>query len=183
MSQQSKSPVILEKLRRVVHLYAGVEDNIVAVALGISALMGFLSIILRYFIKVTVWEIFPVQHYTFLFAVLLGAGIASRKQIHVRVEVLDTLLKRRPVTSLAIRTSMLFVAFASFCIFTYLSYGFMVWAWEVRQTDTILTWFHLGVVKTLPFVLGVVSSVAFGVYTVKALRQLRAMRSNRGEDL
>lgn len=173
---------MISKLKRALWFYSWLEDNIVAVALGVSALMGFVGVILRFVIRITIWEIFPVQQYCFLFSVLLGAGIASRKGIHVRVEIIDTLLGKRPRARLVIRSLMLFVAFASFCAFTYLSYDFMVWAWEVKQVDTILTWFNLGVVKTLPFILGLVSSVALGSRTVKCLSELRKVHANRGKE-
>jgi len=122
-----------------------------------------------------------VQHYTFLASVILGAAIASRKGLHVRVEVLDTLLKDRPKPRLAIRTSMLVVAFVSVVTFTYFAFEFMIWAWDIKQTDTILTWFNLGFVKTLPFIMGLVSSVAVGWYLFKSYTELKSAPNADGE--
>ena len=127
------------------------------------------------------WELFPIQHYTFLAAVLLGAAVASRKALHVRIEVLDTIFKDRPTRRLGLRSAMLFIAFVCCCLFTYLSFGFMKWAWEIKQTDTILTWFHLGAVKTLPFIMGLVSCVAFGTYMVKTYQAFRDVSTNSKE--
>ncbi len=178
----AKSPLkrnsILARLNSLARIYGSVEDAIVASALAISALMGFGGIILRFVLHVTIWELFPIQHYTFLFAVILGAATASRRGIHVRVEVLDTLLKSQPRHLIAIRVSMLAIAVVCCVLFTYLSFGFARWAWEIKQTDTVLRWFNLGIVKTLPFVMGLVSTLAFGAFLVKAIRSLRQQLGN-----
>jgi TRAP-type C4-dicarboxylate transport system permease small subunit len=165
----------LAKLFSFARAYGSFEDGVVAVVLGVSALMGFAGVILRYILHFTIWELFPVQHYTFLIAVLLGAAVASRKGLHVRIEVLDTALEKQPKRRLALRTATLVLAFLCCCLFTYLAFGFAQWAWEIKQTDTILTWFNLGIVKTLPFVMGLVSCVAFGAYFVRSYRSLRAL--------
>jgi len=167
----------LARLTSLARVYGSFEDGIVATALGVSALMGFVGVIMRYVLHFTIWELFPVQHYTFLFAVILGAAVASRKGLHVRIEVLDTVLKNRARQRIGLRTAMLLAAFICCCLFTYLAFGFMQWAWEIKQTDTILTWFHLGIVKSLPFVMGLVSSVAFGAYLVRSYRSFRATSS------
>lgn len=169
----SSRSTALARLTSLARAYGSFEDGVVATALGISALMGFGGVILRYFLHFTIWELFSIQHYTFLTAVLLGASIASRKGLHVRIEVLDTIFKDNPRRRLGLRSAMLLIAFVCCCIFTYLSFGFMQWAWEIKQTDTILTWFHLGTVKTLPFIMGVVSCVAFGYYLVKTYRAFK----------
>jgi TRAP-type C4-dicarboxylate transport system permease small subunit len=169
---------VLARLLGLARTYASVEDAIVASALTISAIMGFGGIILRFFLHVTIWELFPIQLYTFLFAVILGAATASRRGIHVRVEVLDTLLKSRPRRVTIIRAAMLGVALVCCILFTYLAFGFALWAWDIKQTDTVLTWFNLGIVKTLPLVMGLVSTVATGAYLVKAIRSLQCQPAN-----
>lgn len=178
----AESTGVLAKLKSFARTYGNIEDSAVAIALGISAFTGFIGIVLRYVVHTTIWEIFPIQHYTFLFAVLIGAAIASRKQLHVRVEVLDTILKKNPRRMLGLRTAMLLIAFICCCLFTYLSIGFSQWAWEFKQTDTVLTWFHLGTVKTLPLIMGFISSIAFGAYFVKTLNAFRAIPAQSGGD-
>ena len=173
---------VLAKLKSFARTYGSIEDSVVAIALGISALAGFFGIVLRYVVHTTIWELFPIQHYTFLFAVLIGAAMASRKKLHVRVEVLDTVLKKNPRRMIGLRTAMLLIAFISCCLFTYLSIGFSQWAWDIKQTDTVLTWFHLGTVKTLPLIMGFISSIAFGTYFVKSLNAFRATPVQSGGD-
>jgi len=157
----------------LVRLWGRIETTIVGAALLISTLAAFSAVLLRFIFHVTLWEMFPAEHYPFLFCVLLGAAIASRMKLHIRIEVVDSILRSRPVLSRIVRSIMLGLAFIAACLFTYLSYGFMTWAWDSGQTDTILKWFNLGIVKSLPFVMGLLSSISFGVYWVESVFELR----------
>lgn len=147
-----------------------------SVMLGTSIIMAFVGVIFRYVIHVTAFWVYPFQRYSFLMAVFIAAVIASEERIHVRVEISDTLLRKKPKANFILRSTMQFIAFGVCCTFTYLAYHFMVWAWHSGQIDTVLEWFPLGATKTFPFVLGFLSSIYFGVYfindMVKELKRL-----------
>jgi len=146
------------------------------VMLGTSVIMAFIGVIFRYVFHVTAFWVYPFQRYSFLMAVFIAAVIASEERIHVRVEISDTLLRKKPKANFILRSTMQFIAFGVCCAFTYLAYDFMVWAWHSGQIDTVLEWFPLGVTKSFPFVLGLLSSIYFGVYLindiVKELKEL-----------
>jgi len=147
-----------------------------SVMLGMSAIMAFLGVIFRYVIHLTAFWVYPYQRYSFLMAVFIAAVIASEERIHVRVEISDTLLRKKPKANFILRSTMQFIAFGVCCTFTYLAYHFMVWAWHSASVDSVLEWFPLGVTKSFPFILGFLSSIYFGVYfvndVVKELKRL-----------
>jgi len=114
------------------------------VMLGTSVIMAFIGVIFRYVFHVTAFWVYPFQRYSFLMAVFIAAVIASEERIHVRVEVSDTLLRKKPKANFILRSTMQFIAFGVCCSF--------------------------------PFVLGLLSSIYFGVYLindiVKELKEL-----------
>lgn len=137
-----------------------------SVVLAVSTLAAFTGVIIRYVLYLTVFEVYPVQRYSFLMAIFIGAVIASEERLHVRVEISDRLLRKKPEAKFILRSTMQFIAFGVCCAFTYLAYQFMVWGWHSGQVDTVIDWFPLGVTKTFPFVMGFLSSIYFGVYFV-----------------
>ena len=145
-----------------------------SVMLALSTTMAFAGVIFRYVVHLSVWEVYPVQRYSFLMAIFIAAAIASGDRLHVRVEISDSLLRKKPKEKFILRNIVQFIAFAVCCWFTYLAYQFMVWSWHSAQVDTVLEWFPLGVTKTFPFVMGFLSSIYFGVYFVNdTLKELR----------
>jgi len=168
-----------EKLKRAISTPGVIIGVVAAVALGLSAGVAFIGVICRYVLKITSWWIFPVQHYSYVFVVFCGAALASYKQIHVRVEALELLLKKKVLPHLILRVSMRFVAFAACCIFTYESYLFMIWVWAANHHDPTLEWFNLGVVQSLPFFFGLISCGYFGGYFITSVVKLVKMRTNR----
>jgi len=152
-----------------------------SVLLAMSATMAFAGVILRYVLHLTVWEVYPLQRYSFLMAVFIAAVVASKDRIHVRVEISDSLLRKNPKTNFILRSTMQFIAFVVCCVFTYLAYHFMVWAWHSGQADTVVEWFPLGVTKTFPFILGFLSSIYFGVYFINdVLEELKKLPDRGG---
>lgn len=174
--------MIPESFRRGVPALSRTEESIADIALGLSFIVAFVGVICRYVLEISVWWIFPVQHYSYIILVMFGAVIASRKQIHVRVEVLDSVLEKKPKAKLILRVSLQFIAFACSCLFTYLSYHFMIWAWASGQCDVVLTWFNLGVVKSLLFVLGLFFCTYFGAYFIRnAVKLVKMGTHGRGQ--
>lgn len=152
-----------------------------SVMLAMSVMMAFVGVIFRYVIHLTAFWVYPLQRYSFLMAVFIAAVIASEERIHVRVEISDTLLRKKPKANFILRSTMQFIAFAVCCTFTYLAYEFMVWAWHSGQVDTTLEWFPTAVTKTFPFVLGFLSSIYFGVYFINdMLKELKRLTGRGG---
>lgn len=152
-----------------------------SVVLAMSTTMAFIGVIFRYVIHLTAFWVYPFQRYSFLMAVFIAAVIASEERLHVRVEVSDSLLRKRPKGRFILRSTIQFIAFVVCCAFTYLAYDFMVWSWHSGQVDTVLEWFPLGVTKTFPFILGFLSSIYFGAYFIKDVFMEQNRLAGRGE--
>jgi len=149
-----------------------------SVMLGTSVIMSFVGVLFRYVFHVTAFWVYPFQRYSFLMAVFIAAVIASEERIHVRVEISDTLLRKKPKANFILRSTMQFIAFGVCCTFTYLAYDFMMWAWHSGQIDTVLEWFPLGATKSFPFVLGFLSSIYFGVHLINDIvKELKRLTS------
>ena len=140
--------------RRLWRRIESATDVLVGTCLVVSALCAFVGVITRYVFEISTWWVFPIQHYTYIFVIFVGAALAARRRIHVRVEVLEDVLKNNFKTRTTLRLIMHAVALVMACYFTYAAYVFMLWVWAGDQVDTVLTWFPLGVVKSLVFVLG-----------------------------
>jgi len=147
--------VVLQMLRRGAAAAGTFIDIVAGGALVISSIMAFVGVVTRYVLEIATWWVYPVQHYTYVYLIFFGAILASKTRIHVRVEVLDEMLKNRLKARLAARLALRIAALAMGVLLVYFSYDFMMWVWSGEQADTVLTWFPLGVVKSLPFVAGV----------------------------
>jgi len=158
---------ILQMLRRGAAAAGSFVDVVAGGALVISSIMAFVGVVTRYVLEIATWWVYPVQHYTYIYLIFFGAILASRARIHVRVEILDELLKNRLKARLAARLALRLAALAMGVVLVYFSHDFMMWVWSGEQADTVLTWFPLGVVKSLPFVAG----IFFCLYLIRDIVQ------------
>ncbi|MBN1855586.1 MAG: TRAP transporter small permease subunit [Dehalococcoidia bacterium] len=166
--------MLSEHFNKLATTVGRVEFAVAVVAFSISAFMSFLGVVFRYVLEIPSWWIFPVQHYSYLFLIFFGAAIAARQRIHVRVEILDSMLSKTHSRENDILRAILHgIALTSACFFTYLSFDFMIRMWASNQHDVILTWFNLGVVKTLPFVMGVLLCAYIGRDLAVSISRLR----------
>ena len=173
---------MLHRMRQAVYAVERVQDVVASLMLGLSFLMAFAGVILRYVLEWSVFWVFPLQHYSYIVLLYFGAIIASRKGIHVRVEVIDVLFREKPKAKSVQQLSMQLIAVLCSAVFCYLSYHFMIWAWDVGHHDVVLRWFNLAITKSLPFVLGVFFCAYFGVDLVRSVAKLMMARpSGDGE--
>ena len=140
--------------RRLWRRVESASDILVGVCIVVSAFCAFVGVITRYVFEISTWWVFPIQHYTYIFVIFIGAALAARRRIHVRVEVLEDVLKNHCRSRTTLRLVLHVVALSMACYFTYAAWVFMLWVWAGDQVDTVLTWFPLGIVKSLVFVLG-----------------------------
>jgi TRAP-type C4-dicarboxylate transport system permease small subunit len=130
----------------------------------------------------SVFWAFPLQHYAYMFVIFLGAAIAARTRIHVRVEAFDFLLEKRPRPNAAVQLIARLAAFVGACLWTVASFNFAVESWQAGYRDAVLTWFPLGLVKSLSFVAGLFFIGYFGVDFVKSVRAARQQSAAVGGD-
>jgi TRAP-type C4-dicarboxylate transport system permease small subunit len=156
-----------------------VVDSAGSVMLAISVTVAFIAVIARYVLQIPTWWAFSIQHYSFLFVIYLGAIVSSRERTHVRIEALEDFIKRTGLR-LKLRAGTLIIALCGIGIFTYHSYEFMLWATAQPQHDIVLKWFHLAIVKSLPFVAGIAMFLYGSLHLVGVIRQLFEMRATSG---
>ncbi len=175
--------MIFERLKRVSAAVGKLEFVVAVAALSISTLMSFSGVVFRYVLEMEAWWVFPIQQYTYITLVFFGAAIAARKGIHVRVEVFDTLLAKKPKSKYGLRTAMRAISVVAAIMFTYLAFGFMIRMWQTPQHDVVLQWFNLGWVKSLPFVLGLLFFAYFSAALVNSIHEYKSMTKEEGEQL
>jgi C4-dicarboxylate transporter, DctQ subunit len=93
------------------HLLGLVEDGLMAGLLAAAACLGLLQIILRYFFATGFdWvESFLIMFV--VYAALIGASVAVRRGLHVRLDVLVDKLSPRPRWAVTLGTEMLCLAY------------------------------------------------------------------------
>ena len=170
----------LESLRRTSTAIGRVELVFAVTALSISTLMSFAGVVCRYVLEVEAWWVFPIQQYTYITLVFTGAAIAARKRIHVRVEVFDVLLSKRPKAQHWLNLSTRVIAVIAAILFTVLAFRFMLRMWHTPQYDVVLQWFNLAWVKSLPFVMGLLFCGYFGAALADGFRKRGASPNEKG---
>lgn len=117
-------------------IFDNLEEYFLVGTLGISVIIVFIQVIMRYLFHNSLSWSEEVARYLFLWLSWIGASYAVRERAHFRVEIFANLMKGRVRQYYDI---LIFIAWFIFCIFlTWQSYNLTHFLWIHHQLSAAL---------------------------------------------
>lgn len=161
----SKSKAIIDTSRTVWRWLYSAEDALMMIGISIMTALVFLSIVLRLALgwASPAWD--EIARYTMIWAVMGGAIVASRRDEHIKMDYLSSIL-RTEKQRLLLNTIITGITFLFLCVFTVWTFQFISFSVE-RSLRSVVTNIPM-LPMHLSFFVGVVlSTLHFLIHTIR----------------
>lgn len=109
-------PAIKKLFKGLGHFYNKFEEYLLCGSLVFNVVIVFLSVIMRYVFNYSFSWSEELTRYIFVWQIWLGASLAQREKVHIRVEILFNLLKGKAVHVAEIVAALIWFGFCLFIV-------------------------------------------------------------------
>ncbi len=124
------------------------------------------SVIARYVLHVAAAYLDTLASWSVIMMVFVGAAVIAYQRNHIKVEVLHLFLhnkRARTIIDWYLNLALLVMSI----YFAYIGWGYMMYTWSLSAYAAALPAVHMGWIKSLPFIGGVLWSINFAFIVVK----------------
>lgn len=159
---------ILRRLHNGLNIF---ERGFILTTLSLVFIFVFMTVLTRYVLHISLPWLEELTRFALIATVFVGGAVATQQKEHIVVDVISPLIKRQSVQR-ALNLSLDFLLLAMCVYFAVLTYKYMMSVWRTPAYSPTLTFMHMGWVKSMPFVGGVLWSIELLVLIMKDIRGL-----------
>lgn len=105
-------------IKKIVNLYNSLEKNLLVISLGVTVLLVFIQIFMRWVLNSSLTWSEELVRYIFIWQIWLGTSVGFRDDKHIKLEIVSSRLKGKSLAVYDIIGTLIVIAFSAFLIYT-----------------------------------------------------------------